>query len=272
MRQKATSVCEGLAEPGDPPLVKDLTPCPTTGMPAADPRHKQKPVQRREKQNRTWNRTPRLTRLRAETKWVGLGMQNRAGHKRYMTTSQESLNTVNSPEIRLRRVWGQAAQHAPRTPLGNKAAKKIKGIKSLQSADLLRSPFLSHRPVACHCFPNNYGEKHTESALSAPGCRVLHRGCAPRVIERDRNALPTNLGADFLATEFFAHKYNKKKTDEEEWSWIGSSLHVINVFIKPTNEGGDVTARVCFAPNSPKSYEQLSIAFSGNVDQGPRKR
>lgn len=42
-KSKVTSVCEGLAEPGDPPLVKDLTPCPTTGMPAADPRHKQKP-------------------------------------------------------------------------------------------------------------------------------------------------------------------------------------------------------------------------------------
>lgn len=77
--------------------------------------------------------------------------------------------------------------------------KKIKGIRSPQSTGLLRRPFLSHRPGACHCSPDNCGEQHAESARSAPGC-VLHRGRAPRVIEQDRKTLPTNLCADFLAT------------------------------------------------------------------------
>ena len=53
-----------------------------------------------------------------------------------------------------------------------------------------------------------------QSAFSAPGCRVVHRGRAPWVIEWGGNTLPTNLCADFMATEFSAGK-----TDKEERIW-----------------------------------------------------
>lgn len=128
--------------------------------------------------------------------------------------SNSHASVSHSPCVRLP---CRAAQHAPQSPLWNKAA-----------LDLPRAPicyhgcahFQSQRPGAWDFSPDNYGET-TRVSTSAARMQSSAPMRALRVIEQDRNTLETNWCADIWGSKgFYVHKYNRNDlTDEEEWSW-----------------------------------------------------